>query len=229
MLENSPEIVLEILDMLSIPVSFHTDNPPNQATLASCSLVYKSWSTHSQQLLFQRVSIDSEWEGSIAAAMYRPRPVTTMAPPVDRLVSFLRTITEDTKKSRWLRDTVLSIILQPHSGAKSRDIINILLNFPNLPELSATGRACTFNDEELSQLQHLGPHIRSLHVNANHTGPKMGPAAWPYIRGAQSKSAPDAFALFTPDAFRHVTQKSLAPHFSFVHRDDPLNYNKRGW
>ncbi|KAJ6480039.1 hypothetical protein DFH09DRAFT_427811 [Mycena vulgaris] len=40
------------------------------------------------------------------------------------------------------------------------------------------------------------------------------------------KSAPDAFALFTPDAFRHVTRKSPAPHFSFVHRDDPLDYDK---
>ncbi|KAJ7911361.1 hypothetical protein B0H13DRAFT_2660594 [Mycena leptocephala] len=102
--DTSPELVLEILDMLAVPLAFQTDE----------------------------------------------------LPPTDRAALY-------TEKSHWLRENVLSIILRPHS---SKDIIAILTNLPNLRELDIIGTA-----------------IRSLRVNADHTGPitSMGPSPWPAV------------------------------------------------
>ncbi|KAJ7146606.1 hypothetical protein C8R44DRAFT_757868 [Mycena epipterygia] len=232
MLDRSPELVLEVLDLLSIPLSLHTDHPPNQATLAACSLVCKSWSAHSQRLLFRRVSIDTTWAGMIpffasvvgqasgtiplpvagadqggiipAPGIYPPQmpsgptipisvsqldpavldTIRSRPPPVDKITSFLGTITADTERSRTLRDHVRSIILRPHSSTKSSDIITILTNLPSLRELDLGGsRWYIFSDAELAELWESGHRIRSLRVNADHQGSitSMGPPAWPYI------------------------------------------------
>ncbi|KAJ7923842.1 hypothetical protein B0H13DRAFT_2655043 [Mycena leptocephala] len=134
MLDTSPELVLEILDMLAVPLAFQTDElpPTDRAALCSCSLVCKSWSTHSQRLLFQRVSIDTLWTG-IFPMRGQPRR------PINRITSFLETITADTEKSHWLRENVLSIILRPHL---SKDIIAILTNLRTCGSWISEQRAC---------------------------------------------------------------------------------------
>ncbi|KAJ6474957.1 hypothetical protein C8R45DRAFT_1160188 [Mycena sanguinolenta] len=86
----------------------------------------------------------------------------------DSFAYFFRTITEDTDKSRWLRENVLSIVLRPHSSMKPGDILAIIINLPNLRELDVVGVACTFTDAELLRLRNSGPSIRSLRVDTAH-------------------------------------------------------------
>jgi hypothetical protein len=70
--------------------------------------------------------------------------------------------------------------LRPHS---SKNIIAILTNLPNLRELDIIGIACMFSDTELSQLRNSGLNLRSLLVNADHTGlvNSIGPSPWPAV------------------------------------------------
>ncbi|KAJ7183380.1 hypothetical protein C8R46DRAFT_1344236 [Mycena filopes] len=174
MLKLSPELFLDILHTLSVPLGFQirneisgfcisgetifqTQQNPDRATLASCSLVCRSWAAPSQRLLFQRVEIEEEWE----SAPWSRRP--------DRLQSFLGTITTESDKSHWLRDSVLSILLRPRSSTKSGDLLAILTHLPNLRELDINGAGCLFSDIELAHLQKRGPTIRSLRVTADHT------------------------------------------------------------
>ncbi|KAJ7656814.1 hypothetical protein DFH06DRAFT_1473430 [Mycena polygramma] len=176
MLATYPELILEILDMLDIPLAFDTDQFPNREPLLACSLVCKSWSTYSQRLLFRRVRIDNEWSGMFAMSR-----APTVPPASNIITSFLETITGDTEKSRWLAQSVLSLNLHPYIGTKSADIVSILTNLPNLRELDITRVACRFSDAELSQLRNSGANIRSLCISTDNTGPitSMGPPVWP--------------------------------------------------
>lgn len=108
---------------------------------------------------------------------------TRVARRVDRLGSFLGTISTNTDKSRWLRESVRIITLRPHSSARSADIVAILTQLPNLRELDIIGAACIFSDAELEQLRRSAPAIRSLRINTNHTGSiiSMGVPAWPGV------------------------------------------------
>ncbi|KAJ7731196.1 hypothetical protein B0H16DRAFT_1773010 [Mycena metata] len=171
MLQVSPEILLEILEMLAIPLAFQAHEFPDRAALASCSLVCKSWSALSQQMLFQRVSIEDHWTGMLFMR----------GPTIDRLASFLSTITADTNKSRWLRESVRSIILRLPS---SSHIVDLLTHLPNLRELDIVGAACTFSEAELAQLQRSSSgSLRSLRVNTDYTGSitSFGAPAWPAV------------------------------------------------
>ncbi|KAJ7463676.1 hypothetical protein FB451DRAFT_1493211 [Mycena latifolia] len=179
MLNSSPELVLKILDMLSIPLSFPKDDPANQHALAACSLVCKGLATHSQRLLFRRVSIDSQCEGMVIM-FYGQRPT---ARPISRVASFLSTITADTDESRWLRDSVVSLVLRPRASTKPSDTIAILTNLPNLRELELSGRACIFNDAELGPIT------------------SMGTPAWPYI--------PELTAVFPTICMLDITSNSV--------------------
>ncbi|KAJ7036941.1 hypothetical protein C8F04DRAFT_1232855 [Mycena alexandri] len=177
MLQISIEVFLEILGMLSLPLAFQSEHMTESTTLASCSLVCKSWSAPSQQLLFRRVRIDGQWS-----------PPKVLIPAIQmqtrgRLAYFLSTITADTNKSRWLRESVLSIILRPHAFTKSNDILAILIHLPNLRELSidTIGSAFIFGEAELAQLQNSGPSIRSLHVNTDHPSSRRDSTAWPAV------------------------------------------------
>ncbi|KAJ7157491.1 hypothetical protein C8R46DRAFT_426344 [Mycena filopes] len=179
MLQLSPELLLEILDVFAIPLALQTQQTPHRAALSSCSLVCKNWATPSQRLLFERVQIDEQW----APGMFSPRPSARIARSLDRLGSFLRTISAENDKFRWLRESVRSIHLRPHSSAKSADIMAILTQLPNLRELDIIGAACSFSEAELEQLRRSGPAIRSLRVNTDHSGSitSMGAPAWPAV------------------------------------------------
>ncbi|KAJ6474933.1 hypothetical protein C8R45DRAFT_1077527 [Mycena sanguinolenta] len=96
----------------------------------------------------------------------------------DPFAYLYRTITADTDKSRWLRETVLSIVLRPHSSMKPSDILAIITTLPNLRELDVVGVACTFIEAELLRLRNSGPSIRSLRVDTSHFD--LSPLAiWP--------------------------------------------------
>ncbi|KAJ7045192.1 hypothetical protein C8F04DRAFT_1249626 [Mycena alexandri] len=111
MLQISPDIFLEILGMRAVPLAFQTEQFPDRAALASCGLVCKSWSALSQRLLFQR------------------------GRTMDGHIFYARTITAETDKSRWLRESVFSIVLRPHQSTKTSHIVDLLTHLPNLPEL----------------------------------------------------------------------------------------------
>ncbi|KAJ7611892.1 hypothetical protein DFH06DRAFT_1485051 [Mycena polygramma] len=180
MLKTSPELVLEVLDTLAVPLAFPVDADclPGQTALLSCSLVCKSWSTHSQRLLFRRVSIDTQWTGWAA-----PYNTVVLSKNVNKITSFLETITRDTEKSRWLAQNVLSLLLRPHSSTRPSVIVSMLTNLPNLRELDILGISCRFSDAEYTHLRNSGLGIRSLRINADHSGPitSMGPPAWPDV------------------------------------------------
>ncbi|KAJ7794084.1 hypothetical protein B0H14DRAFT_132404 [Mycena olivaceomarginata] len=176
MLETSPELILEILDMLAVPLGFSTVHHPDRTALLSCSLVCKRWSAYAQRLLFRRVVINDLW-----SRIFLGTPIFTR--PITRIISFSETITADTDKSRWLRGNVVSISLRPHPSARPNEILEILTKLPNLRELDILGVACMFSDGELSRLREWGPSIRSLRVNADHAGPltSLGPQVWPAV------------------------------------------------
>ncbi|KAJ7157487.1 hypothetical protein C8R46DRAFT_1196132 [Mycena filopes] len=178
MLQLSPELLLEILDVFAIPLAFQTEQTSHCAALSSCSLVCKSWAAPSQRLLFQRVLLHEQWPGMSALSRER-----LTARPFDRLGSFLGTISAETDKSRWLRESVLSISLRPLASAKSADIMAILTHLPNLREFNITGPACGFSEGDLAQLRRSGTAIRSLRVDADNTG-TITPTAvtdWPAV------------------------------------------------
>ncbi|KAJ7182056.1 hypothetical protein C8R46DRAFT_552723 [Mycena filopes] len=167
MLQLSPELLLEILEALAIPLAFQTEQTQHRAALWSCSLVCKSWAAPSQRLLFERVQIHEQWRPS----------------PQDRLGSFLATIAAETDKSRWLRESVLRIGLRPHASARPADIMAILTHLPNLRELNIIGPAVGFSEGDLAQLRRSGTAIRSLRVNADNTGSitPMAVTSWPAV------------------------------------------------
>ncbi|KAJ7156793.1 hypothetical protein C8R46DRAFT_1196211 [Mycena filopes] len=124
MLQLSPELLLDILDVFAIPLAFQTEQTPHRAALWSCSL-WPGMSMLSRERLFAR--------------------------PFDRLGSFLGTINAETDKSRWLRECVHSLGLRPLASAKSGDIMAILTHLPNLRELNITGPACGFSEGTSAQ------------------------------------------------------------------------------
>ncbi|KAJ7670144.1 hypothetical protein DFH06DRAFT_1125532 [Mycena polygramma] len=158
----SPEIVMEILDLLTVPLAFPTDDFPDHETLLSCSLVCKSWSTHSQRLLFRRAIIDNEWAG-----LNIVRGVPMLPRSSDKIACFSRIIAGHSAKSRWLARNVHSLVLRPHSSTKPDLIVAILARLPNLWELDITGATYKFRDAEFLQLQNSEPSIRSLRINAD--------------------------------------------------------------
>ncbi|KAJ6514484.1 hypothetical protein C8R47DRAFT_1091229 [Mycena vitilis] len=208
MLATYPELILEILDMLGLPLAFDTDQVPNCEALLACSLVCKSWSMHSQRLLFRRVKIDNEWSGMFAVS--RPPAV----PPASNVItSFLQTITGDTEKSRWLAQSVLSLNLHPYVGTKSADIVSILTNLPNLRELDISRVACRFSDAELSQLRNSGVDIRSLCISTDNTGPitSMGPPVWPGLMKLLVVLPTIRMLTITANTARHILPHVTAP------------------
>lgn len=162
LVNSSPELILKILEIFTLPLSFPTDHLPDRAALLSCSLVCQRWSTQSQRLLFRRVIINDLW----ASNMYL-MPGQRWTRTINRIASFLETITADTDKARWLRESILSIVLGPHSSVKPTDTLAILTNLPNLRELDILGLTCLFSDAQLSQLR----NERSLRVYSDHAGP----------------------------------------------------------
>ncbi|KAJ7314349.1 hypothetical protein DFH08DRAFT_821379 [Mycena albidolilacea] len=159
----SPELILKILEMFTLLLSFPTDHLPDRAALLSCSLVCQHRSTQPQRPLFRRATTNDPWAPNIYLM-----PGKRWARTINRIASFLETITADTDKARWLRESVLSIVLRPHSSVTPTDTLAILNNFPNLRELDILGLACLFSDAQLSQLRdedHVGP-ITSIGVPA---------------------------------------------------------------
>ncbi|KAJ7664567.1 hypothetical protein DFH06DRAFT_1188067 [Mycena polygramma] len=177
MLKTSPELVLEILDALIVPLAFPVDSDrlPGQTALLSCSLVCKSWSTHSQRLLFRRVSIVIQLKGRVG-----PHGTVIVSRIVDKTNSFLETIARDTEKSRWLAQNVLSLRLRPSSSTRPTAILSMLTNLPNLRELDLLCILCRFSDIELARLRDSRLGIRSLRINADHSGPisSVDPPPW---------------------------------------------------
>ncbi|KAJ7714797.1 hypothetical protein B0H16DRAFT_1898972 [Mycena metata] len=174
MLEISLEVFQEILGMLSLPLAFQSEHITESAALASCSLVCKSWAAPSQQLLFKRVRIDEQSVSIRTVAQMR------MA---SRLAGFLHTITADTNKSRWLRESVLSIIFRSNKSTTSSQTLALLTHLPNLREFSITtaGSEFFFGDAELVQLRDSGPRIRSLCVNTDRLLSWRSLGTWPAL------------------------------------------------
>ncbi|KAJ6451360.1 hypothetical protein C8R47DRAFT_1084126 [Mycena vitilis] len=177
MLKASPELIQEILDTFTVPLAFPADSDrlPGQTTLLSCSLVCKSWSIHSQRLLFRRVSIAIQFIGRVG-----PHGTVIVSRIVDKTNSFLETIARDTEKARWLAQNVLSLRLRPNSATRPSAILSMLTNLPNLRELDLLGMMCRFSDVEFTRLRDLGLGIRSLRINADHSGPisSTSPPLW---------------------------------------------------
>jgi hypothetical protein len=98
------------------------------------------------------------------------------------VASFLRIITADAEKSRWLRRNVLSLVLRLPYSIPQNVIFTILTNLSNLRELDISGCVCSFSDEELSQLGNSGLCIRLLRLNASYVGAVgVMVADWPAI------------------------------------------------
>jgi hypothetical protein len=98
------------------------------------------------------------------------------------VASFLRIITADAEKSRWLRRNVLSLVLRLPYSIPQNVIFTILTNLSNLRELDISGCACSFSDEELSQLGNSGLCIRLLRLNTSYVGAVgVMVADWPAI------------------------------------------------
>ncbi|KAJ6492130.1 hypothetical protein C8R45DRAFT_1212947 [Mycena sanguinolenta] len=165
-----PELLGEILEAFAVPLGFQTDSLPDRATLLSCSLVCKSWAMESQRLLFRRALISDRGRGFRWAGP-------------DAAFSFRLVITTSTPKSRWLRETVVSIVLRPDPTTRSGETFTILMNLPNLREVDLKGAECMFSENELFQLRTTGPRICSLRVHPDAYGPRrtLARVIWPAI------------------------------------------------
>ncbi|KAJ6474962.1 hypothetical protein C8R45DRAFT_383645 [Mycena sanguinolenta] len=180
-----PELLDQILDAFVAPLGIPTEHVSDRKALLSCSLVSRHWSTQSQRLLFRRVVLrypDSPLE-NVGLFGTRPMLPTYVHGGPDPFAYFFRTITADTDKSRWLRETVLAIVLRPHSAMKTSDTLALITKLPNLRELEVVGVACAFTEAELLRLRNLRPSIRSLRVDveAPHSGPITPTAHWPAV------------------------------------------------
>ncbi|KAJ6492136.1 hypothetical protein C8R45DRAFT_1073483 [Mycena sanguinolenta] len=166
------EVLQEILEEFTIPLAFHTDSLPDRATLLSCSLVCKRWAREAQRLLFRRALINDRWKEG-----------WTRVHSVDAVTSFRDTITANTAKSLWLRQTVVSIVLRPAFTIHPSQTFSILVNLPNLREINLEGVECIFTEDELFQLRNTGPRICSLRIHPDPVGPRTtsGRVIWPAI------------------------------------------------
>ncbi|KAJ7776361.1 hypothetical protein B0H16DRAFT_1879700 [Mycena metata] len=175
MLQISVEVFLEILGMLSLPLAFQsehiTESSDSESYPRFLQLGLQELVGPVQQLLFQRVRIDEQ--SGIVPTMQTRRP----------LAGFLSTITAESNKSRWLRESVLSIILRPHPSTQSNDILTLLTHLPNMRELSinTAGSVFAFGEAELAQLRNSGPSIRSLCVNTDRNFRRDRASTWPAI------------------------------------------------
>ncbi|KAJ7110825.1 hypothetical protein C8R43DRAFT_1041950 [Mycena crocata] len=150
----SPDLILEILDCLAVPLPFH-QRSCNLPVLAICSTVCKAWSAHAQRLLFRRVMIPH----NIYSEPHRRATMQSSLP------SFLAAIDPATERGRWLAESVLSFTLR-HTGreltADATGLATALLRMPNLRHLDVTTISCDFAPETFARLREYGPRITSL-------------------------------------------------------------------
>ncbi|KAJ6550850.1 hypothetical protein DFH09DRAFT_1500277 [Mycena vulgaris] len=149
-----PDLILEILECLAVPLPFH-QRSCNLPVLAACSAVCKAWSSHAQRLLFRRVILPH----NIYREPYR------IATSRNSLPSFLAAIDPATERGRWLAESVLSLTLR-HTGREPTSdptgLATALLRTPNLRHLDVTTVSCDFDVETLKRLRQFGPRITSL-------------------------------------------------------------------
>ncbi|KAJ7067495.1 hypothetical protein C8F01DRAFT_668512 [Mycena amicta] len=162
------ELVLEILDLLSVPLTFHSEKAPKDSisTLLLCSLVCKTWSGHAQKLLFRRVYLDVQRKFGASLLMWEDLDDQPRDPTV-RLKSFVDIVTAGTERGRFLAASVHALVLR----APSREhVAELLVSLPRLRELDLNGRACTLSTDDLARITAAKPDIRSLRLHADHLG-----------------------------------------------------------
>ncbi|KAJ7687838.1 hypothetical protein B0H17DRAFT_1069418 [Mycena rosella] len=150
----SPDLILEILDCLAIPFTFH-QRSCDLPVLAACSTVCKAWSTHAQRLLFRRVILPHN--------IYREPHLR--ATSRNSLPSFLAAIDPVTERGRWLAESVISLTVRHTGRAPTSDptaLATALLRTPNLRHLDVTTISCDFDSDSLARLRESGPRITSL-------------------------------------------------------------------
>ncbi|KAF7358486.1 hypothetical protein MVEN_00899100 [Mycena venus] len=161
----SPELILEILDALAVPLQFH-ERSCDLSVLAACTTVCKAWSAHAQRLLFRRVILPNNFYREPHA-----RGATR-----DSLPSFLAAIDPETERGRWLAESVVSFTLR-HTGrgltADSASLATALLRLPNLRHLDVTTIFCNFDPETVARLRESGPRLVSLAISKDFV-PAMG-------------------------------------------------------
>ncbi|KAJ7887786.1 hypothetical protein B0H14DRAFT_2694534 [Mycena olivaceomarginata] len=202
-----PDLLLEILDCLFVPIQWHQQSC-DLSVLAACSTVCKAWSSHAQRLLFRRVILPNN--------LYRDpygRGSTR-----DLLPSFLAAIDPDTERGRWLAESVVSLTLR-HTGraltANSTGFATALLRIPNLRHLDVTTIFCTFDPETAARLRESGPRLTSLSILQD-----FAPTG-----GQHTRTMHQLVALFPSLRLLEVTSNfnsSLAPF------DPPLNLSLVG-
>ncbi|KAJ6577614.1 hypothetical protein B0H19DRAFT_1120669 [Mycena capillaripes] len=150
----NPDLILEVLDCLAVPLHLH-QRSCDLSVLAACSSVCRAWSSHAQRLLFRRVILPHNH--------YR-EPHRRGSTP-NSLPSFLAAIDPATERGRWLSQSVVSFTLR-HTGRgftpNSAGLATVLLRTPNLRHFDVTTISCDFDPETLSRLRESGPRITSL-------------------------------------------------------------------
>ncbi|KAJ6464792.1 hypothetical protein C8R47DRAFT_68203 [Mycena vitilis] len=148
----SPDLILEILDSLAVPLHFH-QRSCDLSVLAACSTVCKGWSAHAQRLLFRRVILP--------ANIYREPHLRGTTRNLVR--SFLAAIDPATEHGRWLAACVVSLTMR-HTGRTLTSepdwLATALLRTPNLRHLDVT--TIFFDADALVLLRGYAPRITSL-------------------------------------------------------------------
>ncbi|KAJ7067496.1 hypothetical protein C8F01DRAFT_1247861 [Mycena amicta] len=157
------DVVLEILDLLSVPLTFQSDEAPEHSlsTLSSCSLVCKSWSGYAQNLLFRRVYLYPE-DVFVDVWSVRGDPLTWES-TVRRLKSFVDIVTADTERGRFLAASVHALVLRAPSG---EHVAELLICLPRLRSIDLNGKACMLSTDDLARITAAKPDIRSLRLYA---------------------------------------------------------------
>ncbi|KAJ7482548.1 hypothetical protein FB451DRAFT_1555619 [Mycena latifolia] len=155
----SPDLLLEILDYLAVPLHLH-ERSCDLPILVACSMVCKAWSPHAQRLLFRRVILPHN--------MYQEPHLrgTTR----NSLPSFLEAIDPATEHGRWLADSVVSFNLRQTGRERTTyypaALATALLRMPNLRHLEVTTLSCDFDAETLARITlECGPRITSLCIH----------------------------------------------------------------
>ncbi|KAJ7067508.1 hypothetical protein C8F01DRAFT_1365570 [Mycena amicta] len=162
------DVVLEILHLLSIPLTFQSDKAPEHSlsTLSSCSLVCKTWSGHAQKLLFRRVYLPEDLFDDLWSLSGDPLAWKLTS----RYKLFIDIVTADTERGRFLAASVHALVLRAPSG---EHVAELLVSLPRLRELDLSGKACILSTDDLARITAAKPDIRSLRLHgaehyANH-------------------------------------------------------------
>ncbi|KAJ7668778.1 hypothetical protein DFH06DRAFT_1322017 [Mycena polygramma] len=205
----SLDLILEILDLLAVPVHFHGERS-DVSVLAACSTVCKEWSPHAQRLLFRRVILPAR----LPRGPHDDRRTRKLAR------SFLSAIDPATEHGRWLGESILA---------------TAMLRTPNLRHLDVT--TAVFNSETLVQVQGLGARVKSLRVehvvsrNLTHDSRIMQQivACFPSIRILEIGGFDPVLAPFDPPLDRslvcfkyHVeSRRDIGPYLASLLNPNP--------